>query len=142
VRLLPGVPDTSGPATVVVANNLSNHADDVGVYLALLPPGGSSNPGGCSPATVINMGVFHLLPGDTITVKIDPGWVCASPALVNGQTWTVKAIADIHADDFGSCATLADTFDTTCSVAVNDDDDNDGNNTVSRSLPIVTALTP
>ncbi len=140
VRLLPAVPDTNGPLTVVVANNLSNHAADVGVYLAFLPPGGSSNPGGCSPATVLNLGVFTLLPTDKITVKIDPAWQCANPAAVNGMNWTLKAIADINADDFSSCATLSQVFDTTCSLAMGDDDDNDTNNTRTRALPLVVAL--
>jgi hypothetical protein len=137
--LSPGVPDTKGPLTVVVANSLSNHNDVVGVYLAFLPPGGSSNPGGCSPATVQNLGAFNLLPGGKVTVRIDPAWMCTNPAAVDGLSWTLRAIADAHNDDFGSCATLTQVFNGQCAVALADDDDNDANNTVPRSRPIVVA---
>ena len=90
----------------------------------------------------MNLGVFDLLPGARASVPVDPSWVCANPAAVNGQNWTIKAIADVHNDDFASCATLAQVFDTVCSVALNDDDDNDADNTLSRALPLVVALTP
>ena len=128
--------------TVVVAASSSNHADDVGVYVALLPPGGSSNPGGCTPAAVLNLGVFSLLPGDRVTIKFDPGWTCANPAAVDGLNWTLKAIADVHADDFASCATLSQVFDSACSLAISDDDDNDANNFRTRALPLVVSLAP
>jgi len=137
VRLQPLVPDTSGPLTVVVASNGSNHPDDVAVYLALLPPGGSSNPGGCAPAGVLNLGVFNLLPAGKITVRIDPPWQCANPGAVAGLSWTLKAIADIHGDDVLACDTLAEAFNGACSAGLANDDDADGNNTKSRSRPIV-----
>ena len=140
MRLSPGIPDTRGPLTVVVANSLSNHTDLVGVYLAFLPPGGSSNPGGCAPAGVQNLGAFSLLPGGKVMVRIDPPWACANPAAVDGLSWTLKAIADAHADDFASCTTLEQVFNGACATAVSDDDDNDLNNTRSRSRPIVVAL--
>jgi len=123
--------------TVVVASSNSNHSDDVGVYLAFLPPGGASNPGGCTPAGVVNLGVFTLLPGDRITIKIDPPWTCTNPAVVAGLTWTLKAIADVHADDFASCSPLAETFDSTCSLALPDDHNNNSNHTLVPSHPIV-----
>jgi hypothetical protein len=138
--LSPGIPDTGGPLTVVVANSLSNHTDLVGVYLAFLPPGGTGNPGACAPAGVQNLGAFSLLPGEKITVRIDPPWACANPAAVNGQSWTLKAIADIHAEDFGSCTTLTQVFNGECNAAVGNDDNNNLNNTKSRSRPIVVAL--
>ena len=136
------MPDTSGPLTVVVAASNSNHPDDVGVYLALLPPGGSSNPGGCSPAAVTNFGIFSLLPAEKVTIKLDPPWQCANPAAVNGLNWTLKAVADVHGDDFASCASLSQMFDGTCSLAVSDDDDNDANSIRTRALPIVVSLAP
>jgi hypothetical protein len=125
---------------VVVANSQSNHTDVVGVYLAFLPPGGSSNPGGCAPAGVQNLGAFSLLPGGKITVKIEPPWACANPAAVAGLSWTLKAIADVHNDDAASCATLAQAFNGACAAAIADDDDDDTNNTRSRARPIVVAL--
>ena len=142
MRLSPGVPDTRGPLTVVVANSLSNHTDLVGVYLAFLPPGGSSNPGGCAPTGVQNLGAFSLLPGEKITIRIDPPWTCTNPAAVDGMSWTLRAIADVHGDDFASCTTLTQVFNGQCSAAVADDDDNDVNNIRPRARPIVVALSP
>jgi hypothetical protein len=138
------LPDTKGPLTVVVANNLSDHSDVVGVYLAFLPPGGTSNPGGCSPATVMNLGVFSLLPLEKITVRVDPAWHCTNPAAVNGMHWTLRAIADIHGDDFDDCGTLPKAFDANfeCSSGLADDDDRDSNNTRDRSRPIVVSTAP
>ena len=107
VRLSPGVPD-SGTVTVVAGNAQSDHADTVGIYLALLPPGGSSNFGGCSPAGMQNLGSLTLLPGDYVTLKTQPNWHCANPGAVDGMSWTLKAVADVHGDDFGSCSTLQD----------------------------------
>ncbi len=138
VRLIPGIPDTQGPLTVVVANNQSDHADDVGVYLAFLPPAGAGNPATCAPALVLNLGVFDLLPKQKITVRVDPPWQCATPSAVTGLTWTLKALADIHADDFTSCATLSAAFNGSCTAALADDDLDDFDNAKTRSRPIVT----
>ncbi len=150
VRLASFIPDTSGPLTVVVATNQSNHPDSVGVYLGLLPPGGSSNPYGCSPAGVLDLGVFSLLPGERLTLRIDPPWTCADAPGANGLTWTLKAVADIHADaphvgandDFASCDALAEIFNGVCSSNLANDDDFDDNNTKIRSRPIVVDITP
>ncbi len=137
VHLSAGVPDTSGPITVVVAQGASNHPDFVGVYLAFLPPTGSSNFAGCSPAGVVNLGNANLVPGETVTIKLDPPWQCADPGIVNGVPWALKAIADVHADDFGACATLNQVFSGACSAALADDDDDHANNTRLRARPIV-----
>ena len=80
-----------------------------------------------------------LLPGQRVTLNGNVQFQCSDPAAVNGLNWDVKAIADVHADDFSSCDTLAEVFDGTCNVGVNDDDDNDANNTLVRSLPNVVA---
>lgn len=127
---------------MVVANNQSNHADNVGVYVAFLPPGGVANPGGCAPIGVQNLGVFNLLAGEKISIKIDPPWACANPGAVNGLTWTIKALADIHNDDFASCATVGQAFNGTCSAGLANDDDDDTDNVKTRSRPIVVDISP
>jgi len=142
VRLRFGVPDTSGRVTIVVANNSGDHADLIGVYLAFLPPGGTFNEGGCSPAVVQNLGAISLLPGDKLTVSTAPSWQCANPAAVDGATWTLKAIADAHADDFASCSTLQQVFSGQCSAALADDDNGTSSNSVIRARPKVVALSP
>jgi hypothetical protein len=136
VRLRPGVADTSGPVTLVVHQG-SNHPNNVGIYLAFLPPLGSSNFAGCSPAAVVNLGSANLTPGETATIKLDPPWQCADPMAVDGVPWTLKAIADVNADDFASCATLNQVFSGACSAALANDDDDDTNNTRLRSRPLV-----
>jgi len=140
VRLRPGIPD-SGRVTVVAANG-GDHEDMVGVYIAFLPPGGSQNYAGCSPEGVSNLGSLNLLPGAKLTVKSDPPWQCADPAAMDGVSWTIKAIADVHADDFASCSTLVQVFSGQCSAALADDDNIDSDNSLLRARPHVVALAP
>src|SRR5439155_20588999 len=108
-----------------------------GVYFcvspASLPPSGSIIPSACSPASVLNLGNVLLLPGNKITLKVNPPRQCTDPAAVDGANWTLKAVADVHADDFGSCATLAQVFSSDCSLDLSDDDDNNANNTPIRA---------
>ena len=156
-RLAANVPDTQN-TTVVVGQSFSNHSDPVSVYLAFNPPGGfGTNPGGCQVIvptataqenqnqvynwTSIILGVPStiLAPGQKITLSGNIEFQCSRPDLVNGLNWDVKAIADVHADDFFSCDTLGETFNGKCNVGVNDDDDNNANNTLVRSLPKVVA---
>ena len=141
VRLSPGIPD-SGTVTVVAGNAQSAHADTVGIYLALLPPGGSSNFGGCSPAGVLNLGSLTLLPGDYVTVKTQPNWLCANPGAVDGMAWTLKAVADVHGDDFSACSTLSQMFDGSCAAALASDDSDDFNSSSTRPRPVVVATSP
>jgi len=145
--------------TVVVGQSFSDHSDPVSIYLAFNPPGGfGSNPGGCSVIvpgatpteqanqvfnwTRISTGLLAVLlsPGEKLTLKADVDWVCTNPAAVNGLNWEIKAIADVHADDFDSCDTLTEVFNGFCAAAVSDDDDNDANNTKIRPLPKVRAI--
>jgi hypothetical protein len=123
----------------VVANSNGDHADSVGIYLAFLPPTGTSNFGGCSPAGVISLGAVTLLPGQKITLKTDPLWECIDPASVDGSSWTLKAVADVHADDFGACSTLVQHFNGSCAAALASDDANDFNNIKTKARPIVVA---
>ncbi|TMF08446.1 MAG: hypothetical protein E6I38_07415, partial [Chloroflexi bacterium] len=140
VRLRPGIAD-SGRITIVAANG-GDHSDMVGVYVAFLPPGGTQNFGGCSPSGVVNLGALNLLPGNKLTVKADPPWQCADPAAMDGVSWTIKAIADAHGDDFASCSTLQQVFSGQCSAALADDDNGTATNTLIRARPKVVALSP
>jgi hypothetical protein len=156
--LAPGIPDTKN-TTVVVGQSASNHSDPVSIYLAFNPPGGfGSNPGGCSvfvptatPAEnasqvynwtniVAGLPAVILLPGQKITLSGNVQFTCTNPAAVDGLNWEVKAIADIHGEDFSSCDSLPEVYNGVCNVAINDDDDVDANNTKIRPLPKVVAL--
>jgi hypothetical protein len=156
VRLAPAAPD-AGNISVVVAN-LGDHTDSVSLYLAFNPPFGfGSNIGGCSVAvhgatpsenanqvynwTRITQGSpsVSLLPGQRVTLNATVDFVCTDPAAVDGLNWAVKAIADVHGEDFTSCDTLPEAFDGTCSFFVSGDDIADANNTKLRPLPKVMA---
>jgi len=86
---------------------------------------------------VVNLGSANLTPGESVTIRLDPAWQCADPGAVGGVPWTLKAIADVNADDLASCATLFQVFSGACSAALADDDDEDANNTRLRARPIV-----
>jgi hypothetical protein len=81
-----------------------------------------------------------LQPNNRITIVADPAWQCADPALIKGLAWTIHAIADIHADDFASCATTQQLLSGACATALADDDDRPLDNFDVRSRPRVVAL--
>jgi hypothetical protein len=132
------VPDLTGGVTVAVKNG-GNHPDLVGVYLAFVPPAGSLNPGGCIPNRVSVIGNVNLPPRSTLTIASDPIWSCGNPSAVDGLSWTVTAIADAHADDVASCATVQLVLDGVCAAALADDDQDGADNTRVRSRPRVMA---
>jgi hypothetical protein len=126
----------------VVAQNDGDHADLVGIYLAFVPPGGVQNIGGCSPSSVSRFSAKLLQPGNRITIVTDPAWQCADPALVKGLSWTLYAIADVHADDFSSCATIQQVLGGGCATGLADDDDRPSDNFEVRIRPRVVAVKP
>lgn len=112
------------------------------MYLAYVTPGGSQNLGGCSPSGVSNLGGGILQPRDKVTIGLGPAWQCTNPGLVNGLFWTLHAFADVHGDDFASCATVQLVLSGTCSAALADDDDRPADDTDIRLRPKVVALGP
>ena len=155
VRLAPGVADSNN-TMAVVAQSLSDHPDNVSVYLVFNPPTGfGTNAGGCSvfvpdasaaenQAQVYNWtSVVQLVPsvvlnpGQKITLQSDVAFTCTDPAAVDGDNWQVLAVADVHGDDTAACDTIDEVFNGTCSIAVNSDDTSDANNTKLRPLPEV-----
>ncbi len=160
IPLLPGVPRANS-RVVVVAANLSDHADYVSVYLAFDSPDGfATNTGGCSVSvpgatagedarqvynwTRITQGLpsTSMLPGRKLTLSGSVAFACANPAAVDGFNWQIRAVADAHADDELSCDELFEVFDGICGSALRDDDPAEANSTISRPLPEVSALKP
>jgi hypothetical protein len=109
----------------------------MGVYLAFVPPGGSTNPGGCTPGGVWFLNAVNVAPRDTATLVADPLWQCADPASVGGLSWTLVAIADAHADDFSSCGTIEEVLGGACQEALADDDEDPANDIETRTRPRV-----
>jgi hypothetical protein len=131
------------PVTVVIKNQGTQTAT-IGVYLAILPPGGTSNPGGCAPLGVLNWVNYvkgaqavSVPAGGRVTLKADVTWTCSNPSAVDGQNFTLRAIADYGNDDFGSCDTLAEAVNGSCSSALADDDPLSNNNILAKPLPKV-----
>jgi hypothetical protein len=58
------------------------------------------------------------------------------------MSWTLKAVADVHGDDFGSCSTLSQMFDGSCAAALASDDSDDFNSSSVRPRPVVVATSP
>ena len=124
----------------IVIKNSGDHTDVVGVYLAFVPPAGSLNPGNCSPNGVSIVGSVSLAPSSIGSLTSAPLWQCANPAAVDGLSWTVIAIADAHADDFASCATVQQVLSGACDSALSDDDQDASDNTRLRPHPKIMAL--
>ena len=70
----------------------------------MVPPGGPSNPYGCTPATRVVNTVVVLTPGTQSTLTATLTFRCANVVGASGQTYTIVAAADAHADDAGACA--------------------------------------
>ena len=124
----------------IVARNGGDHTDVVGVYLAFVPPAGSLNPGGCSPVGVSVVGNVSIPARGNESLTSAPLWQCANPTAVDGLSWTLIAIADVHADDFASCATVQQVLGGACDSALSDDDQDASDNTRLRAHPKVMAL--
>ena len=64
-----------------------------------MPPGGISNPYGCTPIGRIINTVVTLAPGEQTVVSADQTFNCTNVAGALNQTYTINAAVDVHADD-------------------------------------------
>jgi hypothetical protein len=97
-----------------------------------VPPGGITNPYGCTPfGRVINTTVT-LAPGDQITITATLSFSCTDVAGATGQSYTIMAAADAHADDGGACAVFQ-IQSMTCFNALADDDSDSSDNRVTTN---------
>ncbi len=117
----------------VKARNDGNHTESFGVYVDIIPPGGITNPYGCTPAGRIIDTVVTLAPTQQQIIAVFPTFNCTDVAGAMGLTWTVIAVIDVHADDGGPCGP-GQLLSMTCFNALADDDDDDGDNRVSASI--------
>ena len=104
-----------------------------------MPPAGALNPG-CTPNGVTVVGNVTIASRASESLTSAPAWRCDNPAAVDGLTWTVIAVADAHADDFASCATVAQVLSGACDYALADDDQDPSDNTRLRPRPKIMAL--
>ena len=96
----------------VTVQNDGNHVETVGVYLDVIPPNGSSNPGGCFPTGRIIQNSVTLNPGQQKKVSVDTNkpqervidFGCINYLVVTGQSYKLIAAADNHGDDLEACS--------------------------------------
>jgi CSLREA domain-containing protein len=91
---------------VVQVRNEGDHTEPIGVYVDIVPPGGITNPFGCTPIgrvidTVVTLGTSNQNNQTSVTATLT--FDCANLAGVFGQSYTIMAAADVHADDGGAC---------------------------------------
>ncbi len=140
----------------IQVRNDGDHIDTIGVYLDVIPPGGTSNPYGCIPANVRLIQTTVTLDGTGVSFPRlanvfadgypgDPtpgdGMVTFSCALqaqaaAANASYLLLGAVDAHADDLAACpfGTLQGNG---CVTALASDDNVDANNTVVRSAPRV-----
>ena len=119
VVLSDGTPDVKN--IVVQVRNEGDHAESISVYVDIVPPGGMSNPYGCSPAGRIISTTLTLASGDQTTVSATPTFDCANVQGALDHTYTIMAVADAHGDDTAACAP-SQIQTVTCAAALADDD--------------------
>jgi hypothetical protein len=115
--------------------NQGDHTEQFGLYVDIIPPGGVSNPYGCTPNGRIIQTVVTLSPGEKQNVFSAPmTFNCANQAGAAGQTYTIIAVIDVHADDLAACppSTL---MSVSCFNALADDDTDDSDNRRSVNRP-------
>jgi hypothetical protein len=119
VVLSDGQPDLKN--LVIQVRNEGDHTETIGVYVDIIPPGGVTNPYGCTPAGRVINTVLTLAPGEQTSFSTTLSFSCVDVAGATGQTYTIMAAADAHADDSGSCAVFQ-IQSMTCANALADDD--------------------
>ena len=112
--------------------NDGSQTEQFGVYVDIVPPGGITNPYGCTPIGRIINTVVTLAPAEQTTVIVNPTFSCVDVAGAMGQTYSIMAAIDVHADDAGACGPFQ-IQSVTCFNALADDDDDDSDNRVTTN---------
>ena len=97
-----------------------------------MPPGGITNPYGCTPYGRVIDTVVTLAAGQQTTVTATLSFSCADVAGALGQSYTIMAAADAHADDGGACGPFQ-IQSMTCYNAMADDDNDPSDNRVTTN---------
>ena len=106
----------------------------IGIYGDITPPGGPSNPRGCTPIGRIMETVVTVAPGVIVSVASAPQTFHCNDVTgaTAADTYTIVAVADAHADDLGSCGP-GQLQSLGCYNALANDDGTATNNRVIRS---------
>jgi len=112
--------------------NDGDHTEVFAVYVDIVPPGGITNPYGCTPIGRVINTVVVLAPGEQTTITETLTFNCVDVAGALNQTYTIMGAIDVHADDAGPCSVFM-IQSTECFEALADDDDDDSDNRVMTS---------
>jgi len=129
----PQVPLPNSKGLTVKVRNNSDHTENIGVYVDIVPPGGITNPFGCTPFGRVIETVVTVAPTQSVDVTVTLSFDCADRAGAQGQSYTVTAVADDHADDLGACGPGM-LMSVTCFNALADDDSVASNNRLVTNL--------
>jgi hypothetical protein len=126
------------PATrqiIVTVRNDGTHTDTHGVYVDVIPPGGVTNPHGCTPNGRVIQTTVSLSPGQETIVSTTQTFDCANQAAARGKTYRIIAAVDHGGDDSAACgpSTLNSRA---CFTALADDDDDDRDNRRGRTVRV------
>jgi hypothetical protein len=130
VVLSDGQPDLKN-ITIQVRNE-GDHTDTIGVYVDIIPPGGITNPYGCTPYGRVIDTTVTLAAGAQTSFSATLSFSCVDVAGATGQSYTIMAVADAHADDSGACAVFQ-IQSMTCFNALADDDNDSSDNRVTSN---------
>ena len=130
VKLSDGTPDVKNVSVQV--RNDGNHTESFGVYVDVAPPGGPLNPYGCTPNRRVINAVVTLAPGQQVVIQSSQTFNCANVPGALGQSYTIYAAMDVHADDGGACSPFQ-LQSMTCFTALANDDDDDTDNRATAS---------
>jgi len=97
-----------------------------------VPPGGTTNPYGCSPFGRVTNTVVVLDPGSQATLTASLTFACLDIAGALGQSYTITAAADAHADDAGACPVFQ-IQSVGCFNALADDDNDSSDNRLTTN---------
>ena len=92
-----------------------------------------TNPFGCTPFGRVIQTVLTVGPTQSADATVTLTFDCADRAGAAGQTYTIMAAADAHADDAGACGPFQ-IQTMTCFNALADDDNVANNNRATANL--------
>jgi hypothetical protein len=134
VVLSDGSPDVKN--VVVQVHNDGVDTETFGVYVDIVPPGGPTNPFGCTPVGRIIDTVVTLAPDEQTVISSEQTFNCTDVPGALNKTYTIKMAVDVHADDVGACG-VSQINSVVCFNALADDDDDDSDNRVTATGPQV-----
>jgi len=137
VVLSDGQPDIKN--LVIQVRNEGDHTETIAVYVDIIPPGGVTNPYGCTPFgrvidTVVTLGT--TIQTNQTTVSATLSFSCVDVAGALNQSYTIMAAADAHADDSGPCAVFQIQSMTCFNALADDDNDASDNRATSTGFQV------